>query len=256
MGVGNQELQGKIILVTGASSGFGRFFVLSLARLGATVIAAARRRKALDELAAEVEEEGGKCQPVVMDVTDRKSVKNALDQANARYGCINVLINNAGTAVTKPFLQLTEADWDNTLDTNLKGAFNVAQEVAIRLVEQKAAGSIVNITSILGMRLTGYVAPYCASKAGLIHLTKAMALEMARHNIRVNALAPGYVLTSINKEFFATEPGLAMVDRIPQKRLGTMDSLLAPLLLLVSDKADYMTGSVLEVDGGHLLSTL
>ena len=167
-----------------------------------------------------------------------------------------MIVNNAGLAVSRPLLSRTEADWDSVLDTNLKGAWLVAQEGARRLVAAKRGGSIVNIASITGERVAGAVAPYCTSKAGVMHLTRAMALELARHGIRVNALAPGYVQTELNRDFLASEAGERLRARIPQRRFGRADELDGPLLLLASDAGAYLTGSVVFADGGHLVSSL
>jgi NAD(P)-dependent dehydrogenase (short-subunit alcohol dehydrogenase family) len=171
-------------------------------------------------------------------------------------GPVQILINNAGVATTRAALELAEEDWGMTLDTNLKGAWLVAREAARRLVAHRAQGTIVNVTSILGLRVAGSVAAYAASKAGLLQLTRALALEWARHGIRVNAIGPGYIETDLNREFFASEQGQAIVKRIPQHRLGQSSDLDGALLLLVSDASRYITGSVITVDGGHLVSSL
>ena len=194
------RLQGRRALVTGASSGLGRHFALSLAQAGATVIVAARSVDKLAETVAEIKAAGGDASAVRLDVTDPASVKGGFDEIEAG-GVADVIVNNAGMAVSRPLLEQTEADWDSVLDTNLKGAWLVAQEAARRLVAAKRPGSIVNIASITGERVAGGVAPYCTSKAGVIHLTRAMALELARHGMRVNALAPGYVQTELNRDF-------------------------------------------------------
>jgi NAD(P)-dependent dehydrogenase (short-subunit alcohol dehydrogenase family) len=165
-------------------------------------------------------------------------------------------VNNAGIALTKPLLDQTQEDWDSVLSVNLSGAFHVAQEAARRMTESGKGGSIVNIASILGLRVAQQLPGYSASKAALIQLTKAMALELARHRIRVNALAPGYIKTGINDAFFETDAGLALIKRVPQRRLGELSDLDGPLLLLASDAGAYMTGAVVAVDGGHLVSTL
>ena len=165
-------------------------------------------------------------------------------------------MNNAGIAVTRPVLQQTEADWDSVLDVNLRGCFLVATEGARRLVAAKHGGAIINIASIGGLRILQGVAGYTASKAGLVQLTKQMAVELARYGIRVNALCPGYVETPINREFFASEPGQAVVKRVPQRRLGQPEDLTGPLLLLASPAGAHMTGAALVVDGGHSVNPL
>lgn len=248
------RLDGKVALVTGASGGLGRHFADVLACAGATVVLAARRVEKLEQAAAAL---GPKAHAVALDVADAASVARGFEAAEAAAGGpVTVVVNNAGIADTRAALDVTPEDWDRVLDTNLTGAFLVAQAAARRMKAAGSGGSIVNIASIAGLRPAGAVAAYCASKAGLVHLTKALALEWARHGIRVNALCPGYIETDINAEFFATEAGQALVRRIPQRRLGKPEELDAPLLLLASDASPYLTGSVLAVDGGHLVSSL
>lgn len=250
------SLDGRIALVTGASSGLGRHFAGTLARAGATVVLAARRVERLEHRVGEIQAAGGAAAAVAMDVTDPASVTAAFDAMAAGPGLPTVVVNNAGLAETKAAVDLSPADWSRVVDTNLTGCFTVAAEAARRMTAAGTGGAIVNIASILGLRVGGMVAPYCASKAGLIQLTKALALEWARHGIRVNALAPGYVETDLNRDFFASDAGKAMLKRIPQRRLGQVEDLDGPLLLLCSDAAAYMTGSVIAVDGGHLVSSL
>jgi NAD(P)-dependent dehydrogenase (short-subunit alcohol dehydrogenase family) len=250
------DLTGRHVLVTGASSGLGRHFAGLLGRAGARLTLGARRAEALARTVSTVEAEGGQAQAVVMDVADRAGIEAALDAAEARFGPVRVLVNNAGITVTTPTLDLTEAEWDGVIDTNLKGVFLVAQATARRMVTAKAGGSIVNVASILGLRVAGGLAPYAASKAAVLQLTKSMALDWARHGIRVNALAPGYVRTELNGAFFDSEPGKALIKRVPQRRLGEAGELDGALLLLASDAGSYMTGSVIAVDGGHLVSGL
>ncbi|AWK89939.1 glucose 1-dehydrogenase [Azospirillum thermophilum] len=255
-------LAGRSALVTGASSGLGRHFAQVLAAAGARVALAARRREALEETRAAVEAAGGSAVVLAMDVTDPASVARAVAEAAEALGGIDVLVNNAGVTATTPFLDLEEEEWDRVIATNLTGCARVAREVARHMRDGAAdgtgrtGGSIVNIASILGLRVAGQVAPYAASKAGLVQLTRAMALELARHGIRVNALCPGYLETELNRDFFATDAGRALVRRIPQRRLGRLEELDGPLLLLCSDAGSYMTGSVIAVDGGHLVSSL
>lgn len=250
------DLTGRHVLVTGASSGLGRHFAGTLAKAGAVVSLAARRAEALAETVARVEAEGGHAHAVVMDVTEAASIDRALDAAEERFGPVSVLVNNAGVTVTRSALDLDETDWDGVIDTNLKGVWLTAQSTAKRMVHHGAGGSIVNIASILGMRVAGAVAPYTVSKAGVVQLTKALALEWARHRIRVNALAPGYIQTELNDAFFETEAGKALMKRVPQRRLGQAGELDGALLLLASEAGSYMTGSIIAVDGGHLVSSL
>jgi NAD(P)-dependent dehydrogenase (short-subunit alcohol dehydrogenase family) len=250
------SLHGKCALVTGAFGGLGRHFALTLVRAGARVGLVGRRVPAGEALAAEIRAAGGKVAVHAMDVTDPHSVQAAVDAVVAELGPLDVLVNNAGVAVTKPFLEVTEQDWNDVVEVNLNGAWRVAQCVARHMRDARRGGSIVNIASITGLRVAGAISAYVASKAGLIQLTQAMALELARYGIRVNALAPGYIETDINRDFFASEAGQALIKRIPQRRIGKPEELDGPLLLLASDAASYMTGSVIVADGGHLVSSL
>jgi len=249
-------LDGRTALVTGASRGLGRYFANVLARAGATVAATARRQESLRPVCEEIRGAGGIAVPVAMDVNDASSVAAAVPDVVRQFGRLDILINNAGVTVTKPFLEVTEAEWDSVVDTDLKGVFLVAQAAANAMKAQENGGAIVNIASILGLRVAGQVAAYIASKAGVVHLTKAMALELARYNIRVNALCPGYVETDLNRDFFASDVGKKLISRIPQRRVGQLSELEGPLLLMCSDAGSYMTGSILAVDGGHLTSSL
>lgn len=249
-------LDGKIALVTGASSGLGRHFALLLARAGAEVIVTARRSDKLGELVSEIAATGGRAHAVAMDVTDAAAVARAFDQAAALAGVPDIVVNNAGQTVTKPLLQQTEEDWDSVIDPNLKGCWLVATEAARRMVAAARAGSIVNIASILGERVGGGVAPYAISKAGVLHATKAMALELARHGIRVNALMPGYVITDLNRDFLTSEAGDKLRMRIPGRRFCELTDLDGPLLLLASGAGGAMSGACVAVDGAHLVSGL
>lgn len=255
-GQGLFGLDRKVALVTGASSGLGRHFAGVLAREGAHVVLAARRGDALARAVAELQADGLRASAVTMDVTDAAAVEATFGAAEAAAGPVDILVNNSGVAPAASAIDLDEADWDRTIDTNLKGAWLVSRAFAGRARAAKRPGVIVNVASILGTRVASHVAAYAASKAGLIQLTKAMALEFARLGLRVNALAPGYIATDLNQAFFASEPGRAMITRIPQRRLGTPADLDGPLLLLVGEASRYMTGSVITVDGGHLVSSL
>ncbi|PZW46810.1 NAD(P)-dependent dehydrogenase (short-subunit alcohol dehydrogenase family) [Humitalea rosea] len=249
------SVNGRVALVSGASGVLGAHFSRVLHAAGARVALAARRVDRIETLAAEL---GEGAVAVAMDVTSPESVLAGYDAAEQGLGGVcDIIVNCAGIAVTRPFLQQSIEDWDGVLDVNLRGCFLVGQEGARRLVTAKQPGSIVNIASILGDRVIAGVAGYTAAKAGLNQLTRQMAVELARYNIRVNALAPGYVATGINAEFFASEPGQAMIRRIPQRRLGTPEDLTAPFLLLASATAGaHMTGAVLVVDGGHSVNPL
>lgn len=252
----NLTLDGRTALVTGANGGLGAHFAETLAKAGAKVALCARRIDALAEVAMRIRDGGGTAHEVALDVTRRDSVVRAFEDSARAFGPVTVVVNNAGIAVTKPLLDHTEEDWEQVIGVNLTGAWRVAQEAARHMVKNATGGSIVNIASILGLRVSAQVPSYVASKAALIHLTKAMALELARHKIRVNALAPGYVETGINREFFASEPGQALIKRIPQRRIGSPNELDGALLLLASDAGSYATGSVFVLDGGQLVNTL
>jgi NAD(P)-dependent dehydrogenase (short-subunit alcohol dehydrogenase family) len=250
------SLHGHIALVTGASSGLGRHFARTLAEAGAKVLVAARRADRLYALVNELRALGWSAEAVEIDVTDEASVHVAFSSMGAKGLLPDVIVNNAGTAQFKPALEQTSRDWDLVLQTNLKGSWLVATEAVRWLVEAGRPGSIVNIASILAVRVAGGVAPYCASKAGLVHLTQALGLEWARHGIRVNAIAPGYIATDLNRDFLESEAGQKMRQRIPQRRFGTPKDLDGPLLLLASDAGRYITGTLVTADGGHMLSTL
>lgn len=250
------SLAGRTAFVTGASSGLGRHFALTLARAGATVVVAARRLDRLSELVADITAAGGHAHAVALDVTDAASVAGAFDAAIAAAGVPDVIVNNAGLAIGKPLLEQTEADWDTVIDTNLKGCWQVATEAARRLVAAGKPGAIVNIASILGIRVAGGVAPYAISKAGLVQGTKAMALELARHDIRVNAILPGYVITDLNEDFLTSAAGEKLRSRIPTRTFCRPDDLDGPLLLLASAAGRAMTGSCVTVDRGHAISGL
>jgi NAD(P)-dependent dehydrogenase (short-subunit alcohol dehydrogenase family) len=250
------DLSGKVALVTGASSGLGVHFARTLAAAGASVAIAARRADRLASLQAELLEAGVKAAAVELDVQSGKSVKAAFDAAEKMLGAIDIVVNNAGISIVKPALDMPEEDWDAVVDTNLRGAWLVAQTAAKRWVAAKRPGVIVNIASILGLRTIGQVAPYNASKAGLIHLTRALAMEWARHSIRVNAICPGYIETEMNRDFWKTTGGQRLIERIPQRRIGQPEHLDGALLLLTSEAGTFMTGSVLTVDGGHTVSSL
>ena len=248
-------MQGKTVLVTGASSGLGEHFARVLAAAGAQVAVAARRRDRLESLAAEIVGAGGTALAVGMDVTDRESVAAALDEVAADLAVPDVLINNAGIAAGGPALDVTDADWHKVIDTNLEGAWITAQETARRM-RDNGGGNIVNTASILGLRVSAGVAPYAISKAAVIQMTRVLALELARYQIRVNALAPGYIETDLNEDYLNSDAGQAMIKRIPMRRCGRLHDLDGPLLLLASSASNYMTGAVIPVDGGHLVNTL
>jgi NAD(P)-dependent dehydrogenase (short-subunit alcohol dehydrogenase family) len=245
------DLANQVALVTGASSGIGRHLAELLAAAGAKVALAARRVDRLAEAAREIEATGGQCLPVACDVTRSDSVATAVAVAENTLGALTILVNNAGVVVAKPVLQHTEEEWDYVVDTNLKGAWLMAREFAQHLVDRQRPGRIVNIASVLGVRTIARVPSYTAAKAGLIHLTGVLAMELARHGILVNAIAPGYVETDFNRDFLRSDAGKKLAARIPLRRVGRPDDLDGAMLLLASPAGAYITGAVIAVDGGH-----
>jgi NAD(P)-dependent dehydrogenase (short-subunit alcohol dehydrogenase family) len=248
------DVSKEIILVTGASQGLGRQFARVLSARGAAVALAARQTAKLKSLEDEIRAKGGRAVAVQMDVTDTASIAGAIDAAEATLGPVSVLVNNAGIAIEKLAVDQTEADWDSVINANLKGAYFTATELARRMIARKQEGNIVNIASVLGTGVMKYLAPYTISKAGIIQATRAMALELAGNRIRVNALAPGYIDTEMNHDFWSTPSGEKLAKRIPQRRIGAESDLDGAILLLASNASRYMTGSVVTVDGGFLLT--
>src|SRR3954467_4031550 len=248
------DVSQETILITGASQGLGRQFARVLAAHGAAVVLAARQTDKLKNLQEEITGGGGRAFAVQMDVTDNASISAAFVVAEAAFGGVGVLVNNAGIAVEKMALEQTEADWDAVIGANLKGAYFAATEAARRMVARRQQGNIVNIASVLGFGLTKAVSPYAISKAGIVQATRALALELAAHGIRVNALAPGYIDTDINHAVWDTPVGEKLIKRIPQRRVGSESDLDGAILLLASQASRYMTGSTITVDGGFLLS--
>jgi NAD(P)-dependent dehydrogenase (short-subunit alcohol dehydrogenase family) len=248
------DVRKEIILITGASQGLGRQFARILAAHGAAVVLAARQVAKLKALEEEIRSKGGRAAAVQMDVTDVASIGKALDAAEAALGPVSVLINNAGIAIEKLSTDQTEADWDAVINANLKGAYFLATEMARRMIARKQEGNIVNVASVLGFGVMKFLSPYTISKAGIVQATKAMALELAGNRIRVNAIAPGYIDTEINHHFWSTPGGEKLTKRIPQWRVGSESDLDGAIMLLASSASRYMTGSVVTVDGGFLLT--
>lgn len=250
------DLSGRVALVTGASSGFGEHFTRVLASAGARVVAGARREDRLHRLVDDIAAAGGAALAVAMDVTDAASVAAAFAAAEAKFGTVDLLVNNAGVAAPGTLHKTAEADWDWVVDTNLKGAWLVAAEAARRMLAARRGGAIVNIASVLGMATSRGHGVYSATKAGVIQLTKHMALELAGKNIRVNAICPGYFKTEMNDEYFDSAAGQAYIAATPGGRLGRMEEMDGPLLLLASDAGSFINGALLPVDGGHLVMSI
>jgi 3-oxoacyl-[acyl-carrier protein] reductase len=248
------DVSKETIFITGASQGLGRQFARLLSSHGAAVALAARQAAKLHDLEQEIRAQGGRAAAVQMDVTDMASIGQAIEHAEERLGPISVLINNAGIAVEKMAVDQTEADWDAVIGANLKGAYFTATEIARRMIARQQGGNIVNIASVLGVGAAKFLSPYMVSKAGIIQATKALALELAPSGIRVNALAPGYIDTEMNHDFWSTAGGEKLAKRIPQRRVGSESDLDGAILLLASGASRYMTGSVVTVDGGYLLT--
>ena len=250
------RLDGAVALVTGASSGFGRHFGSVLARAGARVVLAARRAERVQAACDEIVAAGGEAVALPMDVTDTASIKAAFDGAEAAFGVVTVVVNNAGITIPKALVDLTDEDWSGVIDTNLNGVAYVTREAARRMISQDAGGSVINIASILAHREQKLLTNYAASKAAVVQLTKTSALELAQHNIRVNAICPGYFETDLNRGWLSSPDGQNMISRIPQRRVGDLEDLNGPLLLLASRAGALMTGTSMIVDGGHVLSSL
>lgn len=250
------DLNGQVALVTGASSGLGAHFSQVLAAQGAKVAMVARRIDRLQVLQAKISAAGGQAFAVQMDVSQEDSVENALTAIRLKLGCISILVNNAGMAESRSFLKMDEQNWRKTMDVNLDGAWRVAHRVSQQMVQSGTPGAIVNIASILGLRQGFGHTAYAVSKAGVIQMTKSMALELSRKKVRVNALCPGFIETEINAEYFATVAGRDYVKGTPAGRVGRLAELDGPLLMLCSEAGSFVNGVALAVDGGHLVGGL
>lgn len=249
------DFKGKVALVTGASSGLGVRFAKVLADAGATVVLAARRTERLKELRAEIEAAGGAARLVTLDVTDHASIKSAIAHAETEAGPIDILVNNSGVSTTGKLVDVTPDDYDFVMDTNTKGSFFVAQEVAKRMILRSKAEParqfrIINIASVAGLRVLSQIGVYCMSKAAAVQMTKAMALEWGRFGINVNAICPGYIETEINRDYFASEGGKKLIDMLPRKRVGQPEDLDGLLLLLSSDESRFINGAIMTADDG------
>lgn len=250
------SLTGRIALVTGASSGLGHHFAKVLSKAGAHVVVAARRRDKLDALVEEIKTEGGEVMAVTMDVTDSASISAAYDLAEQQMGLVDIIVSNAGVADPKFFLDIDEDSWDFMMNTNLKGVFLVSQQGCKRLAKDGKSGCVINTSSVLGFGIQAMQSHYATSKAAVVQMTRAMASELMRYNIRVNSIAPGYFKTEINEDFFNTTRGQAYIKTIPAKRLGNLQELDGPLLLLASEAGSFINGVTLVVDGGHMVKSL
>jgi NAD(P)-dependent dehydrogenase (short-subunit alcohol dehydrogenase family) len=245
------DLTGRVALVTGSSSGLGVRFAEVLAENGAAVALVARRRERLAALKSRIEQSGGRAFAVAADVCDRAAMHAAFDAVEGAFGTATILVNNAGIVHAGRAVELAEEDWRRVLATNLDAVFYWAQEAARRMLAAGKGGSIVNIASVLGLNVDKGVAAYATAKAGVIQLTKALSLELAFKGIRVNAIAPGWFVTEINRDYLGGEQGAAMKRQIPTGRFGEERDLDGPLLLLASDAGRYVTGATIVVDGGQ-----
>lgn len=251
------DLTGKTAFITGASSGLGAHFAHVLAAAGARVVLAARRVERLEQLVNELQELGFSALAVSIDVTDADSVNRGFEQAEQQWGVADIIVNNAGIGDPVMFLNMNEGNWRSMMSTNLDGAWRVAHRASVALATAGQGGSIINIASILGLRVGTALSHYAVAKAGVVQLTKGMALELARNQIRVNAIAPGYFKTEMNSDYFDTTQGQEYIrSKVPMRRLGEMSELDGPLLLLASDAGSFMTGTIINVDGGHLTNSL
>lgn len=250
------NLNGKVALVTGASSGLGRHMAMTLARMGAHVALAARRTDKLEIVASEIAKENGTAIPVTMDVNEPASVLRAVSEAEKLLGMISICVNNAGIAIKEDLANPVDAAWERTIATNLSGANYVARAAAEAMSARSVGGTIINVSSILGLRPSARVPAYSAAKAAILSLTQSMALAYARRSVRVNAIAPGYIETDLNRDFLSTDAGVRMVERIAVGRFGQPGDLDGALLLLSSDASKYMTGTTVVIDGGHSLAFL
>lgn len=249
------DMKGQLALVTGGGTGLGRQFALTLASAGATVIVAARRLEPLQATVTAVRDAGGTAHCVALDVADPESVRAAF-RAISEIGALDVVVNNAGTANSGSMLDTDDAVWDRLMNVNVKGAWQVARAAVEQMIARNQGGSIVNVASVLGLVIQKGTANYPASKAALLHLTRAMAVEWARYGVRVNAIAPGYCRTDMSDRYLTSERGQAMVQRMPMRRLGETSELAGALLLLASGASSYMTGSMISVDGGLAIPTI
>jgi NAD(P)-dependent dehydrogenase (short-subunit alcohol dehydrogenase family) len=252
------DLAGRVALVTGASSGLGAQFARTLAAAGCAVALAGRRVERLKTLRAEIESTGGDAHVVELDVTRLDSIRSAVAHTETELGTIDILVNNSGVSTTQKLVDVAEDDYDFIFDTNTRGAFFVAQEVGKRMIARAkgaapgtfTGGRIVNIASMAGLRVLGQIGVYCMSKAAVIHMTRAMALEWGRWGINVNAICPGYIDTEINHHHWQTEQGRKLIDMLPRKRVGQPRDLDTTLMMLVANESHFINGAVIQADDG------
>ncbi|WP_462386718.1 SDR family oxidoreductase [Acidovorax sp. Q11] len=252
------DLSGRVAFITGASSGLGAQFARTLARAGAGVVLASRRVEKLKELRARIEGEGGDAHVIELDVTDHASIKSAVAHAETEMGSIDILVNNSGVSTTQRLQDVTPEDYDFIFDTNVKGAFFVAQEVGKRMLARSrgaapgsfTGGRIINIASMAGLKVLPQIGAYCMSKAAVVQMTKAMAMEWGKFGINVNAICPGYIDTEINHHHWQTEQGKKLIDMLPRKRVGNAQDLDALLVMLASDQSHFINGAVIAADDG------
>ena len=252
------DLSGRVALITGASGGLGEQFAKTLAKAGAAVVLAGRRTDRLMALRAHIEADGGDAHVVAMDVTDLASIKAAVAHAETEVGALDILVNNSGVSTTQRLQDVSEEDYDFVFDTNTKGAFFVAQEVAKRMLARAkgaapgtyVGGRIINIASMAGLKVLPQIGVYCMSKAAVVHMTKAMAVEWGRYGINVNAICPGYIDTEINHHHWQTEQGQKLISMLPRKRVGQPADLDAVLVMLASNESHFVNGAVIAADDG------
>jgi len=252
------DLSGRVALVTGASSGLGAQFARTLAKAGAAVVLAGRRVERLKSLRAEIEAEGGDAHVVTLDVTDLASIKAAVAHAETEMGTLDILVNNSGVSTSQRIVDVSAEDWDFVMNTNLRGAFFVAQEVAKRMLARAkgaapgtfTGGRIVNIASMAGLRVLSQIGIYAMSKAAVVHMTRAMALEFGKYGINVNAICPGYIDTEMNHHHWSSEHGKQLIEMLPRKRVGVPQDLDTALLMLVANESRFINGAIVQADDG------
>ena len=244
------DLSGKVALITGASSGLGARFAKVLANAGATVALAARRMDRLKELRAEIDSEGGEAHVYHLDVTNVASIRTCIAQVERDFRKIDILVNNSGVSATARITDTTEEDYDHVMSTNTKGAFFVAQQTAKVMIAQKTPGRIINIASVAGIKVMPQLSVYCMSKAAVVQMTRAMAVEWGRYGINVNAICPGYIVTEINAAHFESEAGQKLVNLLPRRRVGKPEDLDGVLMLLASDASGFVNGAAITADDG------